>query len=495
MKLAVRLAAMLTVALAAILAFNGYSRVERELEVFDEDDQRDHETVGRALGSAVEHTWRAEGEAGVRALLERASHAEHGLRARLVWLDAPAEDPGAPLVPGVTTERVARGMPLERVPDGRDGLLVSYVPVRGVGRPAAVELAESGTTEHEYLRTTVRRTLVSSLVLVAACGVIVLAFGAAFVGRPLAELVAHARRVGAGDLGSRARAHGHHEIGVLAAEMNAMAGRLGEAHDRAAAEMEERIRAVEQLRHADRLGTVGKLASGVAHELGTPLNVIAIRAKMIEQSPTATPETSEAARIVREQAARMAAIIRQLLDFARRRKPHLGPMELVPLVGRVCAMLEPMARKRGVALELRPSDRVRVAGDAALVEQVVTNLCVNAVQASPSGSPVTLSVTRARVPPVARAGAGAAPPTEHACIEVQDRGTGMTPEVREHAFEPFFTTKEVGEGTGLGLSVSFGIVEEHGGWIEVDSEPGRGSTFRVWLPALPAEGPSDEATA
>jgi two-component system, NtrC family, sensor kinase len=240
------------------------------------------------------------------------------------------------------------------------------------------------------------------------------------------------------------------------------------------------VAALTQLRHADRLANVGKLASGIAHELGTPLNVIGGWGRMIAARELEDAEAADGARIIVDQAERMTRIIRQLLDFARRRSPRKELLDLRTPIAQSLALLAPLAEKRHARFEQRlPAEPALVQADAAQLQQVLTNLLVNAVQAMPSGGRIEAALYREKLVPPPDSGA---PPGEYFCIEVQDEGTGMSEEVLGRVFEPFFTTKEPGEGTGLGLSVSQGIAQEHGGWIALESKPGAGSRFRVYLP-------------
>jgi signal transduction histidine kinase len=180
----------------------------------------------------------------------------------------------------------------------------------------------------------------------------------------------------------------------------------------------------------------------------------------------------------------MTALIRQLLDFARPRPLHKATINVANMAGRVCELVATIAKKANVTLvppAAADSDvAMRVEVDEGQLHQVLTNLVVNAIQASPDGGSVEI---------VTRVVEHAAPPyvghqaPRWLAIEVRDTGIGMDDETRARIFEPFFTTKQVGEGTGLGLSVTWGIVREHGGWIDVTSTPGKGSTFTVYLPA------------
>jgi len=307
-------------------------------------------------------------------------------------------------------------------------------------------------------------------VIVVLCGGLAMVLGGWFVGRPIQRLCEQARRVGAGDLSTRLDLEQRDEIGELGREIDVMCDRLAAT--------------LEQLRHADRLKTVGQLASGVAHELGTPLNVVSARAKMIATKEVIGEETVHSARVITEQATRMTAIIRELLDFSRRRGPTLAIGDLRDVAERTATMLHTLAEKRRVALEVEVGgEPLPVRLDAAQLQQALTNLVVNALQATPHGGRVAVRVERGARLNGMRAGVGDQSAVQ---LVVEDNGRGIHAEALPHIFEPFFTTKDVGEGTGLGLSVAYSIVRDHGGWIDVRSEPGKGTRFAVFLPEAAA---------
>jgi signal transduction histidine kinase len=161
----------------------------------------------------------------------------------------------------------------------------------------------------------------------------------------------------------------------------------------------------------------------------------------------------------------MTRIIRQLLDFARASRPRKEHVDLAQLAKSTAALLEPLAAKGDVAVRVEgTSAPVAVTADPDHVRQVVTNLLMNAIHAQPDGGEVRVHVGSVRVSPP---GAAADDERDHARIVVEDDGPGIAADAMPHLFEPFFTTKGVGEGTGLGLSVAYGIVHEHGGWMEV----------------------------
>lgn len=235
-------------------------------------------------------------------------------------------------------------------------------------------------------------------------------------------------------------------------------------------ERAQRRMAVDQLRHAERLNVIGTLAAGVAHELGTPLNVIAGCAEILAED-SADPTVHRRTIMIIEQVAKVSAIIRHLLDFGHRGGVARGDVELGELASATVEMLQSTARKRGVQIVLECGPPVHVSGNVSELEQVLSNLILNGVQAMTHSGTVRVTTHVAE-----RAGHATA------CIEVADQGHGIATTDLPRIFDPFFTTKDVGEGTGLGLSVSYGIVRDHDGTIEVESQPGRGSTFTVVLP-------------
>lgn len=235
-----------------------------------------------------------------------------------------------------------------------------------------------------------------------------------------------------------------------------------------------------ELRRADRLAMVGKLAAGIAHELGTPLSIVGGRARQIAAGTLTSDQVSPTAKTIAEQADRMAAIIRQLLDFARRREPRLGRFDIRTLVRQAVGLLEPVASKKGVKLAAPGLEEAQVVEfDGSQMMQVMINVISNALHATPVGGSVTLSLTQASSAPE-ETGLEA---RNYVGVVVKDTGSGIADEQRKRIFEPFFTTKDTGEGTGLGLSVAQGIVRDHRGWISVESELGKGSQFYIYLPA------------
>jgi two-component system NtrC family sensor kinase len=479
MSLTRKLVLTLIAGFLPVLVASAWLGVWREAALLDNDVRRDHLLLGRTLARNLGAVLKTDGLTVARARAAGVTRATDQVRVR--WLDITESSDEAPNLSPEERAHLLGGEELsERVSRGRGepDVLRTYVPVPETGR-YALEVSEEMAIEREYLHRTIRHAATSTLVLLLVAGALAVLIGRYFVAQPIASILTKIREVAAGKLAIEVRLHQRDELGAIATALNEMSAALMRAHENLETETVARLAAVEQLRHADRLMTVGKLASGMAHEIGTPLNIISGRAEMLLLGDS-SPEDKDVARIIRVESHRIAEIIRQLLDFARKHTPQKQPVELRAIALRTLTLLGPMAEKRGVVLGMAPASvGQRASVDDGQIQQVLANLVTNALQATAAGGSVTVNVALERVaPPVDMGG----PAATYAKIAVSDTGCGMTADVVARVFEPFFTTKEVGEGTGLGLSVAYGIVREHSGWIGVESRPGRGSVFSVFLP-------------
>ena len=237
----------------------------------------------------------------------------------------------------------------------------------------------------------------------------------------------------------------------------------------------ERERLQEQLRRADRLATIGKLAAGVAHELNEPLGSILGYAQLTLKDFGIPDQMGLNLEKIVKASLHAREIIRKLLLFSRQVPSEKCPVQLNHVVKDSLYLLESRCIKSGVKIGLRlAKDLPEISADGGQMQQVLLNLGVNAIQAMPGGG-ILKVITE--------------PAGDHVRMIVEDTGVGMEPATLTQIFNPFFTTKDVGQGTGLGLSVVHGIIAGHGGTIHVDSAPGRGSRFEILLPALaPTEG-------
>jgi len=487
MRLALKVTMALILGITAVMIVNTFVRIRREVDLFERDQAQDQWTMGRTLRDAVQTVWTTEDDTHARAVVAKVNTSELGVRWR--WLDElrDAGEAGGTVGGGIGSQapetnlaaNLSSGKEMTLVRHDPDGdRRYTYVPMAPDGRrPAVLELSERASPPPVFIRASIVENVLSTILIIVICSAIAMTLGFWLIGRPMRLLTAKARRVGAGDFSGPLHLRQRDEIGALAAEIDFTSYRLAEALRRLTSESEARITALEQLRHADRLKTIGQLASGVAHELGTPLNVISGRAGMIASDPTPTNSTT-GARIIIAQTERMTQIIRYLLDFSRRRGPQLVRGELQRIVADAVEILAPLAKAQGVTIAVDAPEPAPAEIDPNQMLQALTNLMVNGMQAMPEGGHLRVRVGHRRAhPPVDHGGEE----DDYACISVADEGEGMSAETLAHAFEPFFTTKDVGQGTGLGLSVAWGIVQEHGGWIDVTSEVGGGSEFAILL--------------
>jgi len=239
-----------------------------------------------------------------------------------------------------------------------------------------------------------------------------------------------------------------------------------------------------QLLRAQRLEGIGLLAGGIAHDLNNVLAPILMGADLLKLTARDEQVKQQLDSIV-ESAKRGADIVKQVLTFARGIEGERIPIEPKHVIKEMAHMArETFPRNLQIRVDV-PNDLWTVMGDPTQLHQVLLNLSVNARDAMPQGGILSYSARNVEVDPLLAQAHTHAKPGPHVVLRVQDTGTGIPPEVLDRIFEPFFTTKELGKGTGLGLSTAMGIVRSHGGFITVESEPGKGTAFEAWLPASP----------
>ena len=480
MKLARQMVFGLLVGVILVLSLSAWLRVQSEVEQFDSDMRRDDLLVGRAIATGLTRTWTREGEQAGFDFLRSFNSEHHHVQVRWVWLDGPDDPATAPRLELPLLAPVRAGAELAHR-SLELGQQLTYLPLSAPGgRRGALEISESLEAERAYVRRSVWNAILTTAALLAVASLLTAVLGTYFVGRPVYHLVGKVRRIATGDLGLPLVLKRSDELAELAKAINQMCEALAAANEATRSETAARLAAVEQLRHADRLTTVGKLASGIAHELGTPLNIVSGRAYMISSGEATGDEVTENSRIIMEQTERITRIIRQLLDFARPRPVEKARVDLGAVAGQTIALLRPMADKQRIALSLiEPAQSTLAVVDPGQMQQVITNLIVNAIQASGNGGAVNLGFRREVTTPPLKHGGTQGP---FLCLYVEDHGTGMDAETQARIFDPFFTTKDVGAGTGLGLSIAYGMVRDHGGWIDVKSQPGQGTTISIHLP-------------
>jgi len=350
------------------------------------------------------------------------------------------------------------------------------IPIHGGGRlRGAFEIAQPLSFVKANIARVRRNHIIMASLLLIIIFFVVLVVTRRNVAHPIKELLGGAVALGRGDLDYRVIVPKRSsDLAQLAQEFNRMADSFSEQRRTTTHEAEERLALERQLRHSERLASVGRLAAGIAHEMGAPLNVIDARAEQLLAHPdTALKTRQRNLTIIRVQVERITRIVRQLLNLASPYKLHRECIDLAHLIDETLEQIEANATDAGVGIEVTAEAQVLVEADKDLLRQVILNICLNGIQAMPTGGRLRIECVR---------NGGEKDGRHFAAMRITDTGCGIMPEQLAHIFEPFYTTKDVGHGTGLGLTVSCRIIEEHGGRIEVDNNPDGGTIFTVYLP-------------
>lgn len=311
------------------------------------------------------------------------------------------------------------------------------------------------------------------LLLLAAIFVIVFFVLRRNLSSPINLLLSAADAVGRGDFEHHVKvASRSDEIGELAVQFNRMADNLSEQQKAVREEIENRLILERELRHKEQLASVGRLAAGVAHELGAPLNVIDARAEQILNKPGIAPEKhTRNLQIIRSNVARITHLVRQLLNLARPFNLNLAKINLAKSIARTVENIETNAQNAKIEIDFSVAEDLFVKADSEYLQQIWTNILTNSLQEMENGGKIVI-----------RANQTICDDAPFARVEIFDTGGGIAEEHFVPLFDPFFTTKDIGKGTGLGLPITKRIIEEHGGKIKAENQPAAGALFKIYLP-------------
>jgi signal transduction histidine kinase len=486
-KIPIKMTIALTAAGLTLFGSYGLYLMRAERWELRQAVERELGLVGRSLQVAIENALRDRQLDDVREVVQTLAVAEGSVD--VVVLDGAGRvivAPGRSASIGVRQQQIAM-----RAIETRENIL-RYVPPGGLDELllAMPLLADDGSISgglvvvrpladlRQDLRRTQRAITLSVALFVLTNSALGLFLGTAYIGRPLARMVAAMRRVRGGDLTSMLAVLRQDEVGELAREFNAMVAELKETRSRLQAETDSRRQLQHSLQEADKLITIGQLSAGLAHEIGSPLQILHGRARALVARAHDAEETRRNGEILVEQSERIAGIVEQLLRFARRRPAHIDAADVRAAVRAVIELLDFEARRRGIELRFDcPAELPQIRADADRLQQVVLNLVTNALNATPKGGRVSIEIEPGRM-----RGTEDGNPTPSLRLIVRDTGLGISDSVRRRLFEPFFTTRGAEGGSGLGLAVVKAIVNDHGGSVWADSQPGQGACFTVELP-------------
>lgn len=448
MKLAAKLILVFLVGVLGIVSLFAWQTIRRQHDWEAQRRASHANDLAETLAPAIEKAYEEGGTITIQQAVDVFTRRLRGPEVR--WIDGNEKT-------SLETQTTARHTSSISITDA-DGnrKAYSYVPMTfGDNQSGAVEVAERLDAQDAFTRNSVVTSILSLLGVAAMSGIVIYFGGVQLVGKPLGKLISQVNEIGEGKLDQVPVISSDDELGRLAVAISQMSHRISTQRD--------------TIRHADRLGTIGTLAAGMAHELGTPLNVVSGRAGLIKSGKLTPTEVIASAATIQSEAERMTTIIRQLLDFARQSPSPHEPIRLDDIVIRTCDLMRPLAQKVNVRITTEiPQQPVQIEGDASQIQQVLTNLLTNAFAAMPAGGTATVTLDFDL--------------NQRARIRVADTGEGIGAAEVEHIFEPFYTTKDVGQGTGLGLSIAYGIIREHDGDIQVESQPSKGTTFTITFP-------------
>jgi signal transduction histidine kinase len=505
MRIATRLTLLVLLAVGLVMAGFAYLRTQQERQRLVGEMRQEVLVLANAIKLVVEHALRDRRPQDIQELLAEMVREQHPIDRvriydrRMEEIASASSEVATPTA--VAPEEIASvlngGRSLVRYLDSPTRPVVYVIlPLRGrrgeaVGVLEVVQVASR--VQRQIVEATRENILRVSLLSLTIVLVIWLAARVS-IRRPLDRLVQAALAFGRGDLSQRIAHRRRDEIGQLATAFNQMAEELQRTQRELIGQAQTRLELERQLQQGQKLSAVGRLASEVAHEVGTPLNIISGRAESIRKGlPDDHPAERHVATILR-QTERITGSLRQLLDYTRPRRPAVRPLAVGPLLNRLIELLEPLAQRREVELRLQVAEGVpAIRADADLFQQALMNLVTNALDATPSGGRV--QVAAASGPQAGPGAAGPRPsirrgadPDPCVTIIVEDTGGGIPAQRLEEIFEPFFSTKAPGRGTGLGLSIVEDIVRSHGGAIEIASAEGHGTAVRLRWPAAPEPG-------
>lgn len=338
----------------------------------------------------------------------------------------------------------------------------------------AVEVVFSLDVINEILADLVRKFVIFILLTAFLLGIVIYIISHWSISQPIARLKEASEKLGHGDLGLRIEKSGARELDDLIEEFNRMAYNIEQQHANRELLFTEKITLEKTLRHRDKLASIGQLASGLAHEIGTPLNVITGRGEYLLKKMSVDHSEAKNIKIIIRQAERITKIMQQLLTFARKPAAQFEEITLEKVASEAFSLCQLRQRKKQPQILLEFDLEVsHLMADEDGFRQLFVNLMLNSFHALSSGGKIRITSRREQEN------------KKESIILYEDNGSGVPPDKKDRIFDPFFTTKDVGEGTGLGLFIVANIVQEHQGRIELDYDFTGGTRFVIHFPHLP----------
>ncbi len=486
MKIGTKLTVFLSLIIIVVLSGYGYFDILSRRDILIRKMKAETESIGRTLDVSLEKIFQPDEMGYIQGLIDAVSNYERTLgvivyfqRNKAIFRSHSLQEDIDPYF-SLIAKSIREDRPQEAFGVYKKMPIFLYAfPLKNRSgmNIGGVSILQRTSFMEDEIRKAKWSIFITIFVLIGGTVTLVLLGTRKWVSRPISKLIDGVKSLAEGNLDHRIDVNKGDELSELAQAFNQMSVDLKNARDRLIREAEEKLELERSLRQSEKLATIGQLASGLAHEVGTPLNIIFGRTELVKRKLEDRDDLHKNLDIILSQTERITMIIQQLLGFVRKKKPGQTALNMGSLLETTIELLDHQIKKQGITVEKEVGDNLpAVKGDQDQLQQAFLNLFLNAIQSMPEGGLIRLTarpkwIIKEGLEDIQR------PYLE---IRLEDSGIGMEKEVIQNIFNPFFTTKKT--GTGLGLMVTLGILQDHEGWIEVESQVGKGSVFKVYLP-------------
>ena len=488
MKLSTRLTIFLSLLIVLVLTGYGYFHVQSRRDVLFRKMQTEVHSAGRTLKVALEKIPLFQETEYVQGLIDAVEAYEKTLgvivyhqQGNVIFRSVSVKQETEPYL-----NTIKRSMGEDSLLEGfntyKDTSIFFYCfPLKDAAgkNMGGVSILQHTSFMEKEIREDKWRIFLIILLLIGGTVGVVFLIARRSIHRPISVLLNGIKSMAEGNLGVQVALNRNDELGELAHAFNNMTISLKQSRERLVHEAKTRLELERNFRHSEKLATIGQFASELAHEIGTPLNIIAGRAALTKENPEAREAVQKNMDTILTYTGRITKTVQQLLSFARRKRPERKRFDVNQLLEATLDLLDYLVHGQGIIVKRRLETNLPLLeADLDLLQQVFVNLILNSFQSMPEGGTLQISTSQRRI---VREGLDFSE-QEYVEISLEDTGVGMDEDMMRNLFTPFFTTKE--KGTGLGLTITNRIVQEHGGWIDVKSNVGKGSVFTVYLPVL-----------
>ncbi len=488
MKLGTKLTLYLSLIIILVLSGFGYLDILSRRDILVKKMETEVRSTAQALKISLETIQLPEEMGYIQSLIDAVSESETTLevivyyqRENLIFQTHSLEKGIEPYL-DLIKRSIRKGGPQEKFEADGNAHIFSYtLPFKDrTGKHVGgVSILQHTSLMEKEIEKSKWSIFVMTFVLICGTVALVLLGTRKWVTQPISKLMDGINHLSRGNLNHQIELSRRDELSELARAFNQMAVDLKKAQERIIREAETKLELERHLRQSEKLATVGQLASGLAHEIGTPLNIIYGRTELIQRKLEDKEGIQKNLDIIINQTERITKIIRQLLGFVRKKKPEQTALNISALLETTLDLVDHQIQKQRVRVvkDLR-ENLPPLKGDPDQLQQAFLNLMLNAIQAMPEGGTLRLSASSKKI---SKEGLDEAQ-RQYMEVCVGDTGVGIEREAIQNIFNPFFTTKDT--GTGLGLMVTQGIIQDHEGWIDVESEVKKGSVFKIYLPCF-----------